>query len=219
MIDVICGEEITRRALDMDAMFRQRHRVFKERLGWDVPSLNGRERDDFDDLDPIYLLAFGEGGALTGSARILPSTGRYMLKDTFPQLLDGAPPPVDSQVWEGSRLAVDTPVSPGGGAAARRGALAARQAIAEIFCGVVETCLANAVHAFVTVYDLRVARIYDRLGCTPQWQSRRHLIGDTVTFASRFEITPQVLRCIQKSSGVGGSVIRDAPWKERKNAA
>ncbi|TCS62487.1 acyl-homoserine-lactone synthase [Varunaivibrio sulfuroxidans] len=220
MIDVIRGEEIARRTLDMDAMFRQRHRVFKERLGWRVVSRDGREKDDYDDLNPIYLLAFDDCGALIGSARILPSTGRYMLKDTFPQLLDGTPPPVDPQIWEGSRLAVDIPNFPDeDGAPSRHRVLMAHRAIAEIFCAVVETCLAYDVRAFMTVYDLRVARIYARLGCVPRWQSRRHLIGDTVTFASRFDINPQVLKNIQHVSGVGGSVIRSAPWKERKNAA
>src|SRR3546814_1044806 len=31
------------------------------------------------------------------------ATGPYMLRDVFPQLLDGLPPPCGPRIWEGSR--------------------------------------------------------------------------------------------------------------------
>jgi|AGTN01.2.fsa_nt_gi N-acyl-L-homoserine lactone synthetase len=36
-------------------MFQQRHRVFKEWMGWDVHSVDREERDEFDRADTTYL--------------------------------------------------------------------------------------------------------------------------------------------------------------------
>jgi N-acyl-L-homoserine lactone synthetase len=90
----------------LDGMFRLRHKVFYERLGWDVGSLHGRERDDFDDCDPVYVISYvEESREVTGCCRLLPTDGPFMLRDVFPQALRGAEAPCDPAVWEISRLA------------------------------------------------------------------------------------------------------------------
>jgi acyl homoserine lactone synthase len=89
----------------LDGMFRLRHEVFKERLDWEVGSQAGRERDMFDDLDPVYIVCEHQGEVL-GSWRLLQTTRPYMLKDVFPELLYGMPAPEAPDVWEISRFAV-----------------------------------------------------------------------------------------------------------------
>jgi acyl homoserine lactone synthase len=89
----------------LDGMFRLRHEVFKERLDWEVGSQAGRERDMFDDLDPVYIVCEHQGEVL-GSWRLLQTTRPYMLKDVFPELLYGKPAPEAPDVWEISRFAV-----------------------------------------------------------------------------------------------------------------
>ena len=89
----------------LEGMFKLRHEVFKERLDWEVGSQNGRERDMFDDLDPVYIVCEDEGDVL-GTWRLLPTTKPYMLKDVFPELLYGMPAPEAPDVWEISRFAV-----------------------------------------------------------------------------------------------------------------
>lgn len=89
----------------LEGMFKLRHEVFKERLDWEVGSASGKERDMFDDLDPVYIVCEHEGDVL-GSWRLLPSTGPYMLKNVFPELLYGMPAPEAPDVWEISRFAV-----------------------------------------------------------------------------------------------------------------
>lgn len=89
-------------------MYRLRHAVFHDRLGWDVKSDNGMEYDEYDQAKPIYVLAKGENKEVEGCWRLLPTTGPYMLKDVFPQLLSGQPAPRDPTVWEISRVAVVT---------------------------------------------------------------------------------------------------------------
>jgi len=89
----------------LDSMFRLRHEVFKERLDWEVGAGGDRERDMFDDLDPVYIVCEEEGEVL-GSWRLLPTTGPYMLKNVFPELLYGMPAPEGPDIWEISRFAV-----------------------------------------------------------------------------------------------------------------
>lgn len=91
------------------AMYRLRHDVFHDRLGWDVNSDNGMEHDEFDEANPVYVLARGDENEVLGCWRLLPTTGPNMLKDTFPQLLHGQSAPQQPNVWELSRFAVTAP--------------------------------------------------------------------------------------------------------------
>jgi N-acyl-L-homoserine lactone synthetase len=82
-----------------------RHRVFVERLGWQLECENSLEFDQFDHDDTLYLTARGAHGQINGCARLLPTTGPYLLGDVFPELLNGQPLPSSSDVWELSRFA------------------------------------------------------------------------------------------------------------------
>lgn len=93
---------------DLWEMYRLRARVFRDRMGWDVPIMSGMEIDGYDALDPHYMVIRGSQGAIRGCWRLLPSEGPYMLKDTFPQLLHGHPVPEAADVWELSRFAIET---------------------------------------------------------------------------------------------------------------
>ncbi|NUW46609.1 acyl-homoserine-lactone synthase [Nonomuraea rhodomycinica] len=115
----------------LDGMFRLRHAVFHERLRWDVDSRDGRERDRFDDCDPVYVISYAEAGRkVTGCCRLLRTDGPYMLRDVFPEALRGVPAPRDPAVWEASRLATDRPWS--GAVATGLGSLA-RALVREVF--------------------------------------------------------------------------------------
>lgn len=88
-------------------MHTLRAKVFRGRLGWEVPVLSGMEIDGYDALEPRYM-QMREGETLRGCWRLLPTQGPYMLKDSFPQLLDGQEAPSDPQIWELSRFALET---------------------------------------------------------------------------------------------------------------
>lgn len=88
-------------------MHTLRAKVFRGRLGWEVPVLSGMEIDGYDALEPRYM-QMREGETLRGCWRLLPTEGPYMLKDSFPQLLDGQEAPSDPQIWELSRFALET---------------------------------------------------------------------------------------------------------------
>jgi acyl homoserine lactone synthase len=106
------------RSFDLDAlaqMYRLRAKVFGERMGWEVAVLSGMEIDDYDGEAPYYMLVRDESGAVCGCWRLLPTQGRYMLRDTFPQLLHGHSAPASAAVWELSRFAIVSPPRAGYG--------------------------------------------------------------------------------------------------------
>ena len=194
---------------ELAEMHRLRHRVFVERLGWNVRSFGGLEVDAFDMLEATYLLAGDD--PIVGSWRVLPTTGPYMLKDVFAELLEGQPAPCDPAVWEMSRFAVDH------GPQEDKGLSALSAATGEMFCGLVEYALEQGVRELWTVYDIRIARLLDRVGCRPFWRSGRRRIGQTIAVAGRFEVSERVLTELRATNAVAGSVLNPLaePQEER----
>ena len=84
---------------------RYRYKVFVETLGWELDTDGELELDQFDRADTVYVVARDNAGQVNGFARLLPTTGAYLLGDIFPQLLNGQPVPCAPDVWELSRFA------------------------------------------------------------------------------------------------------------------
>jgi acyl homoserine lactone synthase len=93
---------------DINAMYRLRARVFCDRMGWDLPTTGGMEIDGYDAHEPHYMLIQDPSGRVRGCWRILPTDGPNMLRDTFPQLLQGGPAPAGRHIWELSRFAIES---------------------------------------------------------------------------------------------------------------
>ncbi len=89
----------------MAGVARYRHRVFVEKLGWQLRCENALEYDQFDRDDTVYVVAHNRDHEVVGTARLLPTTRPYLLDEVFPHLLHGMEPPHSSDVWELSRFA------------------------------------------------------------------------------------------------------------------
>lgn len=94
----------------LNSMYCLRRRTFKERLGWQVDDLDGYEYDGFDDLNPTYSLV-RKSDKVVACTRLLPTVGRYMLKNIFSDLARGEEIPSREDVLEISRFAVDKNLS------------------------------------------------------------------------------------------------------------
>ena len=145
-------------AAALHGMHALRDTVFHKRLGWEVESRDGLEIDDYDGMDPLYMVAHASGPQVDGCWRLLPTTGPYMLRDTFPQLLCGEPAPCDPAIWELSRFAV-----------APTGASDRRQVnfsllTFEMMQHVVDHALANGIRSYVTVTSASLERMLVRAG-------------------------------------------------------
>jgi acyl homoserine lactone synthase len=142
----------------IDRIYRLRYRVFKEHMGWEVESLCGREIDRFDTEDAVYGAVADESGNLQGCFRLLPTTGPYMLKEVFPELLHGQTAPEDTRVLESSRFAV-LPEHVAGSFVAALYAATARLLALQI-----TYCLERGVRTVVSVTDIRFERVLKGAG-------------------------------------------------------
>ncbi|NTS75304.1 GNAT family N-acetyltransferase [Catenovulum sp. SM1970] len=107
MNDIIFAQENSTTNFDqiLNECFKLRHDTFIERLSWDIPSVNGLERDYFDDLSPTHIVIKNDK-TINGYWRALPCEGDYMLQSIFPELLQGEDAPKNKNTWEISRFAV-----------------------------------------------------------------------------------------------------------------
>ena len=201
MIVVVPPKDYLDHASDLLEMHKLRHRAFVQRLDWSVRSVNGLEIDSFDALGPTYFLAFDTNDRLVGTTRLLPTSGPTMLRDVFPQLLDGRTLPASDDVWECSRFASECRA----GTNATLGNL--NLITAELFAAMVEFCLEEEIIEVVVAYDVLIARLLKRVGCLPRWQGKGHRIENTIAIAGWFDATEELLANIRNLNGIQGSVI------------
>ncbi|NKN38990.1 GNAT family N-acetyltransferase [Agrobacterium sp. a22-2] len=153
-------------------MHRLRATVFRERLEWDVNVSDAGESDEYDNLDPTYILAVTDGQKVVGCARLLPALGPTMLERTFPQLLATGSLNASARMVESSRFCVDTSLPAG------RGGGQLHLATLTMFAGIIEWSIANGYDEIVTATDLRFERILNRAG----WPMKR--LGDPVAIGN-----------------------------------
>ena len=185
----------------LDSMFRLRHRVFKERLDWDVPSRNGLERDQFDDERPVYVAYHGDGGEVVGCVRLLPTTGPNMIRDIFPDLAEERIP-ADSRVWEVSRFGIDA------GEDAALGAGQINTITYALVAGIHEVGLDYGITHMVAVMDVRIERILRRAGCIMRRIGKPRRIGNCLALAVEFEVSRDGLAAIRRNGGLPGRVAQ-----------
>src|SRR3569623_1055432 len=100
------GGEYGLHSATINKMFRFRAEMFCNRLKWPLELTDGLEKDQYDALNPIYLLSRTARNEIESCARLLPTTGRYMLPEVFSQMLQGEAAPAADDVWELRRFDV-----------------------------------------------------------------------------------------------------------------
>lgn len=188
----------------LDQMFALRAKVFNDRLGWQVVARDGRERDQFDELEPVYILAVTAKNDVVGCARLLPATGQTMLMSLFPQLVSDPSFSPHPQMVESSRFCVDTTIQstvPGG----------LHHVTRLMFAGILEWCLSHGHTEVVTVTDIAVERILGRTG----WLLRRlgppQKVGRTKALAGVLTVDAAAFEQLRPSGYVSTIDRRTAP--------
>ena len=140
-------------------MHKLRHKVFREKLQWNVSEINGEEIDEYDSLDPHYMVALEDGEA-TACWRLLPTDGPYMLRNTFKDLLRGESLPARKDVWELSRFAVLSP------AQRYNGQIHLNHVAFEMFDRLIDFADERKISRYVTVVSTSVERLMKSNGIT-----------------------------------------------------
>jgi acyl homoserine lactone synthase len=185
----------------MDAMHRLRARVFAERLAWSVKVENGWEVDQFDKLDPLYLVSEDTGGRIRGTVRLLPTTGPNMLSDVFSELLPANQTVRSPRIWESSRFSVDHE------ALAERSDKLINRTTAELLCGMTEVGMRAGLDFIVSVVDVHMERVLKRANCHCERLGEPKKIGKVTTIAGLWEIGDELLNNLRQASGIEGPVV------------
>ena len=154
MIRYLYGDQLNQHPTLRDSMFRDRADQFKTRLGWDVDiDEDGFERDQYDALNPLYVIWENADGSHGGSMRFLPTTGRTMINEHFTDILGGGTI-TSPLIWECTRFCLS------------RGA-ESKVAAALMLAGGEIMQNFDVAH-FAGVFDARMVRIYRLIGSSPE---------------------------------------------------
>ena len=153
MLRYIYGYNLHQFPLLRDTMFRDRADQFKTRLGWEVNvNAAGEERDEYDEMNPLYVIWQNDDGTHGGSMRFLPTVGQTMVNDHFSHLTDGVH--IESPlIWECTRFCL----APG----------AERRVSGGLVLGAGEVMANFHLKHFIGVFDPRMERIYRLMGLEP----------------------------------------------------
>ncbi len=183
-------------AKDREGMFRLRYETFRVRLGWDVETTDdGLEIDQFDGDNSNYILARSPQDDIDACWRLLPTLGPNMLRDVFPQLLNGQPAPAAADVWELSRFALATD----------RLAAAELAGNYQLSFGPLSVALiaeaarfakANGIVRYVTVTTAAIERMLKKQGLHIHRLGPPVKIGNVLTLACFIEVDEISLRAV-----------------------
>lgn len=153
MLRYIYGSDLYQFPRLARSMFVDRADQFQTRLGWDVKvDASGAERDDYDAMNPLYVIWENAQGGHGGSMRFLPTTGPVMVNDHFGHLTTG--PIKSALIWECTRFCL------------ARGA--STHVAAALMLGGGEIMRSFGIKHFVGVFDARMIRIYRMIGASPR---------------------------------------------------
>ncbi|RMP60237.1 hypothetical protein ALQ18_02395 [Pseudomonas marginalis pv. marginalis] len=139
------------------SMYKLRADVFKTRKGWAIDTIDGMDIDGYDALDPIYMLIKKtfEDNDVQGCWRLLPTSGPYMLKHTFSELLNGEEAPCSEKIWELSRFAIN---------AVEKRVMSFSDITAEAIKTIIAFGFEQQLDSYVTVTTVGVERMLIRSG-------------------------------------------------------
>ncbi|WP_435311310.1 acyl-homoserine-lactone synthase [Primorskyibacter sedentarius] len=193
MIRYIYANDLKHEPQLRDSMFRDRADQFKARLGWEVNvDADGYERDEYDALNPLYVIWQKPCGSHGGSMRLLPTTGRTMVNDHFKDITGGVH--IESPlIWECTRFCLSRDAAPGAAAALML-------AGGEVMNGF-------GLRHYVGVFDARMVRIYRMIGAEPDVLGTTGKGRDAIS-VGLWEFTPESQAKVAERAGLSPSVSR-----------
>ncbi|CAN5416700.1 acyl-homoserine-lactone synthase [soil metagenome] len=200
MIHVISA---TNRHLYEDVLeqhFRIRHQIFVEERGWaTLRKPDGRDVDDYDNEETIYLLAL-EGRRVVGGHRLYPTTRPTMMSEVFPHLADVRGCPSDPETWEWSRYFIIPD--------RRDGDLNLR-----LMAAVQEFCLDEDIKRVSAIMETWWLPRFHESSFAVRPLGLPALVENAWTMAAAIDIRPETLKAIACRIGTGSVLKRQGPQR------
>lgn len=189
----------------LDQMFRMRHAFYVEGHGWSgLTSTDGRETDEFDDVNAVYLMSIDPFGEVAASVRLNPTLGPTLLKK-FADWSDEALPALES-VWDISRWIA---------APQHRRSINPRWPTnhqRELMIGILEFCLSRGLTHITMLAEHRLAERIAAYGWPLRYLGapREYEGGKGVAVAAEIEVGLHVLNMTRAKTGVTRQMLVEA---------
>lgn len=207
MIRFFHGRDRASFPYETNEMFQLRKRQFRDRLNWDVSVHDGWEIDEFDDMNPLYLVSWCEqANAVAGCLRFLPTSGPTMMKNVFDRYFD-EPFEIESPlIWECTRLAIEPTI-----ASKWLTPTGLCRATFELMQGGLEVAMQAGVEQIVGIFDNAMLRVYRRVGWSPEIIASTDRVGRHVIHVGLWEVNEASLASMQSRSGIATTVLEPEP--------
>ena len=180
MFTLVYGDDLFEFPTLANQMFQARRSQFADDYGWDlnVDDL-GREIDEYDLMNPLYLILKDAEGRHLGSTRLMPTTGPTMIADHFSDLTDGVQ--IESpNIWECTRFFI-----------ADRGSDSVRNAAAIMWAGC-QLALRSGVDFYVGITGAHMVRVFSACGWTSEIIGERKDEKDGHLVACLWEVNEEL---------------------------
>lgn len=195
MIRYIYAEQLGEFPALAESMYKDRATQFKHRLNWEVSvDEQGWELDEYDGMNPLYVVWEKADGRHGGSIRVMPTTGRIMTNEHFRHLTDGVRI-ASPLIWECTRFCL----SPG----------ATSNVAAGLLFGGIELGLRFGLEHAVGVVYSKTLPLYRRIGWVPDVIGSDGPGRDGVS-VGLWSITAEARTEISLRSGIPTSLV--AQW-------
>ncbi|MBR0852103.1 GNAT family N-acetyltransferase [Bradyrhizobium diazoefficiens] len=178
--------------------FRVRHEIFVEERNWGaLRKPDGRDIDDYDNEDTIYLLALDDR-RVVGGYRLYPTTKPTMMSEVFPHLAAVRGCPSDPLIWEWSRFFV---------ARDRRDGVLNLQLMA----AAQEFCLEQGIERLCLVMETWWLPRFHDIGFLVTPLGLPTLIEESWTMAATIEVRQDSLDVVRGRTGMSQLIRQEGP--------
>lgn len=187
MFTLVYGDDLQNFPTLTDQMLRDRGTQFKEALGWDLHTdEKGRETDQYDLMNPLYLILRNDKGQHIGSTRLMPTTGPTMIADHFSHLTDGVE--IESPlIWETTRFFVSKKAN-------------RREATALMWAGC-QFGLQSGISFYVGVTGAHMVRVFSACGWTSEVLGRSSSPEGDIC-ACLWEVSEELCEKLRRRAGI-----------------
>lgn len=184
-------------------MFRIRHRIYVQGRKWSALAReDGREIDQFDNGDAVYLIGLDSFGNVQSGVRLVPTTRPNLMRDVFPHTVPSGKIPSSDRIYEMSRFFLTEQP---------RDKAASHRASGELLCAMFEYGLARRLTHFTVVCDAfflpLIRECYHRI--TMLGPITPYAEGECMALLS--ECLVEVLASTERARGVVGPSLTFSP--------
>ena len=183
-------------AHQLEALFRARHAVYAEELGWVPRSESGLERDAFDTSAAAHLVVT-DGDEVIAGSRLIQTDLPHLLSEVFPTSCNRKAMPRDSQVVEWTR----------GFIVRHRRDERSKILMAQCCAAVMEYCMLMGYRQVGGIQDRKWLALWRLMG----WQV--HIHGDALDIdgapwlPAYFDVTQSALEGARRVGQISGPIL------------